>query len=171
MMTAVGSARPPAGGAMRDSFGGSLILVALDGSPGSDFAFNEAFALASLAKARLCALCVVERASRPVDPALPFAEQDTGRPGPQVVARALSRARQICATYEIPCTVQTVDSCGDGVAATVVRVAAEQDAGLIVMGTRGASGLRRYWLGSVAEQVMRIAPCPVLLARAPHGLA
>ncbi|WP_302074355.1 universal stress protein [Burkholderia glumae] len=89
MMTAVGSAQPPAGGAMRDSFGGSLILVALDGSPGSDFAFNEAFALASLAKARLCALCVVERASRPVDPALPFAEQDTGRPGPQVVASSV----------------------------------------------------------------------------------
>ncbi|WP_186019648.1 universal stress protein [Burkholderia gladioli] len=148
----------------------SLILTALDGSPSSEFAFNEAFMIASLAKASLLAISVVERAASPVDPGLPFAEVDTGRPGPQVVAHALERARNICATYDVPCIARAVDSCGDGVAATIVRVAAEQGADLIVAGTRGTHGLHRHWLGSVAEQLMRTAGCPVLLVRLPAGL-
>ncbi|HVK14017.1 MAG TPA: universal stress protein [Gemmataceae bacterium] len=38
---------------------------------------------------------------------------------------------------------------------------------LIVMGTHGRSGLGRLVLGSVAEDVLRAAPCPVLTVRAP----
>jgi nucleotide-binding universal stress UspA family protein len=38
-------------------------------------------------------------------------------------------------------------------------------ADLIVMGTHGRRGFKRLLLGSVAESVMRIAPCPVLLLR------
>ena len=41
---------------------------------------------------------------------------------------------------------------------------------LIVMGTHGRSGLARVLLGSVAEQVIRHAPCSVLAARAPGGV-
>ena len=40
-------------------------------------------------------------------------------------------------------------------------------ADLIVMGTRGLSGLKHVLLGSVAERTIRIAPCPVLTVR--HG--
>jgi len=45
-------------------------------------------------------------------------------------------------------------------------VAKERDAGLIVMGTHGRRGLARMMLGSVAERVVRTAPCPVLTV---HG--
>lgn len=48
------------------------------------------------------------------------------------------------------------------------RVAAEIDAQLIVMGTHGRRGLRRMLLGSVAETVVRSAPCPVLTVRSKH---
>jgi nucleotide-binding universal stress UspA family protein len=41
---------------------------------------------------------------------------------------------------------------------------------LIVMATHGRSGLARVLLGSVAEQVIRHAPCSVLAARAPGGV-
>jgi len=41
-------------------------------------------------------------------------------------------------------------------------VAARIDADLIVMGTHGRRGFRRLVLGSVAESVVRSAPCPVL---------
>jgi len=36
---------------------------------------------------------------------------------------------------------------------------------MIVMGTHGRSGLDRVLLGSVAERVIRLAPCPVLTVR------
>jgi len=47
-------------------------------------------------------------------------------------------------------------------AATILRVAREEGADLIVLGTQGRRGLGRLLLGSVAEQVVRQAPCPVL---------
>jgi nucleotide-binding universal stress UspA family protein len=37
-----------------------------------------------------------------------------------------------------------------------------------VMGTHGRSGLDRILLGSVAERVIRLAPCPVLTVRQPE---
>jgi nucleotide-binding universal stress UspA family protein len=44
-------------------------------------------------------------------------------------------------------------------------IAAAIDADLIVMGTHGRRGIRRVLLGSVAEAVVRSAPCPVLTVR------
>ncbi len=48
---------------------------------------------------------------------------------------------------------------------TIVRVAQERNVDLIVMGTHGRTGLQHVLLGSVAERVVRLAPCPVLTAR------
>ena len=47
----------------------------------------------------------------------------------------------------------------------IVKVAEEERADMIVMGTHGRSGLNRVLLGSVAERVIRLARCPVLTAR------
>ena len=47
----------------------------------------------------------------------------------------------------------------------IVRTAAEEGAGMIVMGTHGRSGLNRALLGSVTERVVRLARCPVLTVR------
>jgi nucleotide-binding universal stress UspA family protein len=49
----------------------------------------------------------------------------------------------------------------------ILRTAEEVHADLIVMGTHGRTGLGRLLLGSVAEAVLRQAPCPVLTAKAP----
>lgn len=48
----------------------------------------------------------------------------------------------------------------------ILEAAAEEKADLIVMGTHGRGGLSRMLLGSVAEHVLRRAPCPVLTVRA-----
>ena len=50
----------------------------------------------------------------------------------------------------------------------ILRRADEWHAELIVIGTHGRSGLKRLLLGSVADQVVRAAHCPVLVARAPR---
>jgi nucleotide-binding universal stress UspA family protein len=47
----------------------------------------------------------------------------------------------------------------------IVSVAQDLGSDLIVMGTHGRSGLSRLFMGSVAEQVLRTAPCPVLAVR------
>jgi len=48
----------------------------------------------------------------------------------------------------------------------IVQVAAELQAGLIVVGTHGRRGMSRAMMGSVAESVVRTAGCPVLVMRA-----
>jgi nucleotide-binding universal stress UspA family protein len=47
----------------------------------------------------------------------------------------------------------------------IVSIAEEERVDMIVMGTHGRSGLNRALLGSVAERVIRLAPCPVLTVR------
>jgi nucleotide-binding universal stress UspA family protein len=55
---------------------------------------------------------------------------------------------------------------GDAVE-TTLRVAQEVRADLIAMGTHGRTGILRLLMGSVAEQVLRKATCPVLTVRTP----
>jgi universal stress protein A len=47
----------------------------------------------------------------------------------------------------------------------IVAQAQSLPADLIVMGTRGLTGLKHVVLGSVAERVVRLAPCPVLTVK------
>jgi nucleotide-binding universal stress UspA family protein len=47
----------------------------------------------------------------------------------------------------------------------VIEYAEEKDADLIVMATSGRTGPKRFFLGSVAENVVRRAPCSVLVVR------
>lgn len=47
----------------------------------------------------------------------------------------------------------------------ILRAAAELPAQLLVIGTHGRTGLRRLALGSVAEAVVRVAPCSILVVR------
>jgi nucleotide-binding universal stress UspA family protein len=69
------------------------------------------------------------------------------------------------------------EAAADGIEATgfalqelaAVAIAAQAEslpADLIVMGTRGLTGLKHVVLGSVAERVVRTAPCPVLTVKA-----
>lgn len=49
----------------------------------------------------------------------------------------------------------------------LTRLAKDEEADLIVMGTHGRTGLFRLLMGSVAEAVVRRAPCPVLTYKQP----
>lgn len=50
----------------------------------------------------------------------------------------------------------------------IIDYVREEDADLVVMGTHGRSGVEHILIGSVAEKVVRKAPCPVLTIR-PRG--
>jgi nucleotide-binding universal stress UspA family protein len=48
----------------------------------------------------------------------------------------------------------------------ILAVAQREPVDLIAMGTHGSTGLARTVMGSVAERVVRLAPCPVLTVKA-----
>ncbi len=48
----------------------------------------------------------------------------------------------------------------------ILRYAEEQNVGMIVLGTHGRTGLAHFLIGSTAERVVRMSPCPVLTIRA-----
>ena len=50
-------------------------------------------------------------------------------------------------------------------AGEVLRIAADEQAEMIVLGTHGRTGMLRILMGSVAEAIVRRAPCPVLVYR------
>lgn len=50
----------------------------------------------------------------------------------------------------------------------IARYANEQKVDLLVIGTHGRSGITRMLIGSVAEKVVRLAPCPVLTVHHPE---
>ena len=49
----------------------------------------------------------------------------------------------------------------------ILDTAKKQQVDLIIMGTHGRTGLQHVLMGSVAEKVVRLAPCPVLVVRQP----
>lgn len=55
-----------------------------------------------------------------------------------------------------------------GAVSGIIRTADELQADLLVVGTHGRTGLPRILLGSVAEQLVRLASCSVLVARQSH---
>jgi nucleotide-binding universal stress UspA family protein len=47
----------------------------------------------------------------------------------------------------------------------IVEIAQTQQVDLIIMGTHGRTGMAHLLMGSVAERVVRLAPCPVMVTR------
>ena len=82
----------------------------------------------------------------------------------QWVAEELERWADEARKLEI--TVRTVVRTGSP-SAEIVKLASEEQADLVSMGTHGRSGVSRVLLGSVADRVIRTAPCPVLTVRKP----
>jgi nucleotide-binding universal stress UspA family protein len=51
----------------------------------------------------------------------------------------------------------------------IVNVAEKENVDVIVIATHGSTGWQRFVFGSVAEKVIRMAPCPVLSIQVPPG--
>jgi len=62
----------------------------------------------------------------------------------------------------------STEVCGSLPSEAICEAATKNHADLIIMGTRGVSGLKHVILGSVAERTVRSAPCPVLTVKAEH---
>jgi nucleotide-binding universal stress UspA family protein len=148
------------------------ILVAVDGSRSGRRALDEAIKIAQATGGAIIALYVVQHPARLVDISTGFAEEQTRHAAEADVAtEALDEAKTALADAGVNGSTRAADSNGEEIAAVIYRIAAEEDADLVVMGTRGLSGVKRLLLGSVAESFLRTADRPVMLVRNedPHA--
>lgn len=148
------------------------ILVPVDGSPTSKRGLGEAIALAKLTGASLRLINVVDVMvfAMEADAFAGYAGDMIGllREGGQKVLEA-SRAQAEAAGVAADTVLR--DGFSGRVCDLVVDEAKAWNAELIVIGTHGRRGAGRLLLGSDAEQILRLAPVPVLLVRAPEAAA
>ncbi|WP_087725378.1 universal stress protein [Pandoraea sp. PE-S2T-3] len=145
------------------------VLVALDASETSRRAFDYALTLARTHGATLRVVHVLDLPG-------PFLAGFDPEPMLEAV-RAVGEQVRVWATQrmreaEVPGEVEMreIEPVGEGVADQIIAAGRDADADLIVLGTHGRRGFRRFTLGSVAEDTARHAGRPVLLlpAQAPH---
>jgi nucleotide-binding universal stress UspA family protein len=146
------------------------IVCAVDFSPDSEAALQWAAKQAQLTDAKLVLLHVVhDPASSPG-----FYRQIEGdwlRPMAEVaeamLAEFLEKEEQKCRQVAdlMPLETRLVSGLPAG---RIVEVARELDAVLIVVGSRGRTGLPHILLGSVAERVAQTAPMPVVVVKQPE---
>lgn len=136
------------------------LVVPIDFSRGSDKAFAYARRLARERSARLIALHVIpaEMIYPPAGGRFDFyrlLERDA-RERFEKLARRMKLSAQ-------ECELQLVR--GTDFAESITEQAKRMKASLIVMGSHGRTGLRRFLLGSVAERTLHYAQCPVLIVK------
>ncbi|VVE12812.1 universal stress protein [Pandoraea terrigena] len=166
VMLVAGEARPHL--PLRSGGHYERILVALDDSETSHRAFEYALSLARTHGATLRVVHVLDMPG-------PFLEGFD--PAPLLGAvravgeQALKWATQRLHDAEVPGDVEMreIAPIGEGVADQIIAAGKAADADVIVLGTHGRRGFRRFTLGSVAEDTARHAGRPVLLlpAQAP----
>jgi nucleotide-binding universal stress UspA family protein len=148
------------------------ILVAIDGSPPSTAGLSAAIDLASDQRALVVALNVIDDSALPVNfegPALPASYVDAYFAAQGEYARKLvERARTAALKRGVKLETAVVRSRGRTVANVILAEARRRKADVIVLGTHGRRGLKRVFMGSDAEEVVRIAAVPVLLVRAKY---
>jgi len=141
------------------------ILFPTDFSPGSERALDTALALAQRFDAEVHMLhAVVLHAEDPNDPAHHFPDAEEIRNRLERTAD-LRMESGIAARSVGRLDVQQSHRRGLSVAPTILEHAMELDPDLIVMSTHGRRGLENALLGSVTEEVVRFAHCPVLTVR------
>lgn len=136
-----------------------LILHPTDFSENCRYAFRTACSLASESEARLIVLHVMPASSSPIlsepspDPLKPVESQPA-------LANRFVWPDPADPRLAVEHRVAEGDSADE-----IVRLAKDLSIDLIVMGSHGRTGLRRLLTGSVAEEVLRKANCPVLVVR------
>lgn len=137
-------------------------LVPIDFSQSADQALDYAIALAGKLQAHLTLLHVIH--------AMPLGVTDMGAALPYSYLQDLEAE----ITQSMQDYLKRVQDAGlEGEIAIVhgvpfdeiVQMAKAKNVNLIIMGSHGRTGLGRLFLGSVAEKVVRLAPCPVLVTR------
>jgi nucleotide-binding universal stress UspA family protein len=138
------------------------ILVPVDGSATSDKALAAALRLARESDGRIKLLHTVDEMAYMggYEYAGDLAEYAREN-GKKVLAAGLAAS----AAAGVQAESELVDTIGQRLGDTVAQQARQWPADLVVVGTHGRRGIGRVLLGSGAEQIIRLAPVPVLVIR------
>lgn len=122
--------------------------------------------LATLFKAKLDVVYVLPiLPATAKDPNLHFAIPEYER----MIHKDSEQQLQAVVSQHVPKNLKVQTLIGHGNPAhEIVRLAQEEKADLIVIATHGHTGFHHLVVGSVAEKVIRLAPCPVLAVREPR---
>ena len=143
------------------------ILVPFDGSPTSNAGLDEAVKLAKLTGASIRLVHVLDH--------LPFSTGHAGLTGDllgiliETGSQVLLEGKRRVEAASVPVDTFLSETFGERVCNVVAEQAKAWNADLIVIGTHGRRGVKRLLIGSDAEQIVRVAPVPVLVVRAPPG--
>lgn len=145
------------------------ILLAVDGSPTSEQALREAAKIAPDGATLRVVTVVVNPVV--VFPSLYGMGYDAGivrnaalESGRAALESAVQQLEELAITAEGR-LIDLTETVSTNVAAAIQDEAASWPADLVVVGTHGHSGVKRFFLGSVAEQLVRCSSTPVLLIR------
>lgn len=140
------------------------ILVPLDGSEISENAIPKAMkALQGNPEGSIVAIRVMEvPAESPILPpsSLNEAREQEGK----IIKEYLAGIQKKYGEGPVKLETKMVDI-KDGIAETIMAQASELEVDVIALTTHGRTGLQRLFFGSVAEKVLRLAPCSVLIVR------
>lgn len=138
------------------------ILHPTDFSEASELALRMAVGLARDYQARLIVLHALE-------PPVYYGELGVSFIPPEDYREKAQERIAALVGPDRPIEVETIVV--EGIAAVeILRAASELHPDLIVIGSHGRTGLGRVLMGSVAEEISRKAPCPVLIVREPHKI-
>ena len=135
---------------------GEKILVAVDGSEFTDIIVDQAISMGRICNSVVVAISVVPFFSEYVSFAAQL-EEDLSKN----TKKLLETVRRRIEKENIEC--ETVVRIDEQPHEPIVQEAKERNVDLIVMGTRGMTGLKRVLMGSVAQKVIGHAPCPVMV--------
>lgn len=147
------------------------ILVPLDGSGLAERALEPAIRIAQADGAELILLRIAAHKGARISEGGVYSYlrwNEIVERNQQKAIDYLARVEETKVPHAVPARFMVLD--GDE-ADTIVETAAAEGVDLIVMCTHGRSGPRRWILGSVTENVLRAAPCPVLVIRPESELA
>src|SRR5215510_16612288 len=135
------------------------ILVPIDFSPHSNQVMKYASAIAQAFDATIILMHVVDSASYSVTDTFNIVNR---RRPLETIARALlgSWAEQLDGGIRVQPHLATGFAYQE-----ILKKTRKDQVDLIVMGTHGRTGLGHFFLGSITEKIVRLAPCPVLTVR------
>jgi nucleotide-binding universal stress UspA family protein len=140
------------------------ILVPTDFSPPSDAALEYARAVAARFGASLHLLHVVGDPFRAAYATEVYVKEVEGLRD-DLLADGVARLRDRLQSSDMQELGATTAAVIGTPAGSIVEYAGGHDIDLIIMGTHGRGGMSHLLMGSVAERVVRTAPCPVLTVR------